>query len=110
MHNMALQPTAQSLRAAADRQGVRLQHENGYLVEYRDMSIEEIEGETLKLDPHERARLAGKLLESFEELSRAENERLWVEEAERRDQDMDSHESSGIPAEEVFHDARSRLK
>lgn len=74
------------------------------------MSIEEIEGEALKLDPHERARLAGKLLESLEELSRVENERLWAEEAERRDRDMDAHESSGIPAEEVFHGARSRLK
>ena len=74
------------------------------------MSIEEIESEALKLGPNERARLAGTLLESLEELSRAENERLWAEEAERRDRDMDAHESSGIPAEEVFHDARSRLK
>lgn len=74
------------------------------------MSIEEIEGEALKLDPNDRARLASKLLESLDELSRAESERLWAEEAERRDQDMDAHESSGIPAEEVFHDARSRLK
>ena len=45
------------------------------------MSIDEIEAEALKLDPHARARLARKLLESLEGLSAEENERLWAEEA-----------------------------
>ncbi len=49
------------------------------------MSIEEIEAEALKLDPKARARLAEKLLESLETLSDRENERLWAEEADRRD-------------------------
>lgn len=74
------------------------------------MSIEELEAEALKLDPKERARLAGKLLESLEELSTAENERVWAEEAQRRDREMEADVSSGAPAEEVFRDARSRLK
>ena len=51
------------------------------------MSIEEIEAEALKLDPQARARLAEKLLESLETLSDQENERLWAEEADRRDAD-----------------------
>ena len=45
------------------------------------MSIDDIEGEVLKLDPQARARLAKKLLESLEALSEEENERLWAEEA-----------------------------
>lgn len=45
------------------------------------MSLKELEAEALKLDPKARARLAGKLLESLEDLSEEENLRLWVEEA-----------------------------
>lgn len=73
------------------------------------MSKEELEAEALKLDPKERARLAGKLLESLEGLSEAENARLWAEEAQRRDADMDKNPDSGSPAEEVFRDARVAL-
>ena len=49
------------------------------------MSIKEIEAAVLKLVPKERARLAGKLLDSLEDLSEEENESLWAQEAERRD-------------------------
>ena len=55
------------------------------------MSIEDLEAEALKLDPKARARLAGKLLESLEGLSEEENARLWVEEAQRRDAEMDKN-------------------
>ena len=74
------------------------------------MSKEELEAEALKLDPKERARLAGKLLESLESLSEVENARLWAEEAQRRDADMDKNPDSGSPAEEVFRDARAKLR
>ena len=74
------------------------------------MSKEELEAEALKLDPKERARLAGKLLESLESLSEVENARLWAEEAQRRDADMDKNSDSGSPAEEVFRDARAKLR
>src|SRR5262245_13456346 len=53
------------------------------------MSIEQIEAEALKLDPKSRARLAEKLLESLEQLSEEESDRLWTEEALRRDADWD---------------------
>jgi len=46
------------------------------------MKIEELEGEALKLDPKSRARLAGRLLDSLEELSEEENVQLWAEEAQ----------------------------
>ncbi|HET9220744.1 MAG TPA: addiction module protein [Terriglobia bacterium] len=47
--------------------------------------IKEIEAAVLKLVPKDRARLAGKLLESLEDLSEEENESLWAQEAARRD-------------------------
>ena len=54
------------------------------------MSIDDIEAEVLKLDPQARARLAKKLLESLEALSDEENDRLWAQEADRRDAAWDS--------------------
>ena len=74
------------------------------------MSIKELEAEVLKLDPKARARLAGKLLESLENLSEEENTRLWAEEAQRRDAEMDINPGSSCPAAEVFREARAKLK
>ena len=71
------------------------------------MSTEEIENAALNLTPRERARLAERLLESLEDLTDDENERLWAEEAARRGAAWDSHEAR--PASDVLHDARSRL-
>ena len=70
---------------------------------------EEIEAAALKLNAGARARLAEKLLQSLETLSKEENEALWIEEAQRRDQELDAEGTLGRPAEEVFRDARSRL-
>ena len=70
------------------------------------MSNEEIEAEALKLEPKARARLAERLLESLETLSDKENERLWAEEAERRDAEW----QSSRPAGDVLRDARVKLK
>jgi exonuclease V gamma subunit len=58
------------------------------------MSLKELEVEALKLDPKVRARLADKLLESLENLSEEENMRLWVEEAQRREAEMDANSAS----------------
>jgi len=73
------------------------------------MSIDELESEAMKLDPKARARLAGKLLESLEALSEKENERLWAEEANRRDSDSDSDQDGDRSADDVLRDARGRL-
>jgi hypothetical protein len=72
------------------------------------MSTEELETEALKLSPQERARLAGRLLESLEDLSDDENERIWAEEAARRDRSWDA--SVARPGRDVLRDARARLK
>jgi hypothetical protein len=74
------------------------------------MSINELEAEALKLDPKARARLARKLLTSLEDLSEEESARLWAEEAQRRDAEMDANPDSGIPATDVFREARAKLK
>ena len=71
------------------------------------MTLEELETEALKLDLPSRAKLASKLLESLEELSEAEAERLWAEEAQRRADEWD--ESKAKSAEEVLREARSGI-
>jgi hypothetical protein len=74
------------------------------------MSIDELEAEALKLAPAARARLAEKLLESLETLSDEENAQLWAEEAQRRDEAWYASGSSGHVADDVFREARARLK
>jgi hypothetical protein len=73
------------------------------------MSIDELEAAALKLGPQARARLAGRLLDSLESLSEEENERLWLEEAERRNAAWDADGGTGRPAVDVFRDALARL-
>lgn len=72
------------------------------------MSFEELEAAVLSLDLKGRARLAERLLKSLESLTEEENDRLWAEEAERRDRSLDNGTAKGRPAEEVFRDLRAR--
>ncbi len=74
------------------------------------MSPEKLEAEALKLEPKARARLAGKLLESLETLTDEENARLWAEEAQQREADLDTHPGSAYSGEEALRDARAKLR
>lgn len=74
------------------------------------MSLEKLEAEALKLEPTERARLVRKLSESLEQLSEDESAKLWAEEAQRRDEEMDLHPSNNSSADETFQDVRARLR
>jgi hypothetical protein len=74
------------------------------------MSLEELKGEVMKLSPEARAKLAHALLESLENLSEAEIEGLWVDEAIRRDEEIDAGKVSLRPADKVLKEARSRLR
>ncbi|MDA3937074.1 MAG: addiction module protein, partial [Actinomycetota bacterium] len=65
------------------------------------MTIEEIKREALSLDPETRADLAHVLLASLDSLSEAEVEALWLEEAARRDAELDAGTAVSIPADEV---------
>jgi putative addiction module component (TIGR02574 family) len=73
------------------------------------MTLIDLESEVLKLAPKDRARLAQRLLESLDTLSEQEIQSLWLDEAERRDRDLDADPSRAIPAAEVLREARSRL-
>ncbi len=74
------------------------------------MTIDELKAEALRLNPEERAELASDLLVSLEDLSESEIEKLWIEEAVRRDAELDSGAARAIPADEVFAAARARLR
>ncbi len=74
------------------------------------MTIDELKAEALRLKPEERAELASELLVSLDNLSESEIERLWLEEAVRRDAELDSGAAQAVPADEVFAAARARLR
>ena len=74
------------------------------------MSFEELKAEALKMNPKSRAELAKELLVSLDTLSDAEIERLWIEEAIRRDDEIDQGVAQMRPAEEVFKLARDRFR
>jgi putative addiction module component (TIGR02574 family) len=73
-------------------------------------NLEEIASEALKMNVESRAALAKRLLDSLEELTPAENERLWMEEAARRYEQLKAGRASSTPSDEVFArlEARSR--
>ena len=74
------------------------------------MTMEELKKEALRLAPEGRASLARELLSSLDSLSEAEIERLWVEEAARRDAELDSGAASASPSDEVLDRTRARRK
>ena len=75
----------------------------------QQMSIDEVEAAALKLEPRARARLAGRLLESLDELSPDENAAVWAEEAQRRADALDAGSLSSRSVEDVFRDAQARI-
>jgi putative addiction module component (TIGR02574 family) len=74
------------------------------------VNLPDLEAEALRLPVIERARLAERLLESLDALSEEEHQRLWTEEAVRRDAELDADPSRGRAAEDVFRDAQARLR
>jgi len=74
------------------------------------MELNQIEEAALNLDAQSRANLAEKLLRSLDDLSEAESDALWAEEAERRDAEMDRDATTGRPAEDVLRDLRARIR
>ncbi len=73
------------------------------------MDIESLEREALQLSPEDRARLAHDLLDSLDELSPEELDRLWLEEAGRRAAQIDAGEVELVSAEEVDRKAKALL-
>lgn len=73
------------------------------------MSLEEIERAIGNLDLKDRAALAKWIVESLDELSASEIEALWVEEAERRLDELEQGTVVEIPAEEVLRRTRAAI-
>jgi len=72
--------------------------------------LKELEREALTLPVTERAALAERLITSLDETDEAENERLWVSEAEQRYRAYKAGKIPSRPAGEALRDARAQLK
>ncbi len=73
-------------------------------------SIESVQEAALQLQPAARAALTHALVESLTALPEAQVAELWLDEAERRDAEMDSGRVVGIPGEEVFRRLYARYR
>jgi len=71
-------------------------------------STETIEREMLRLAPEARARLVHSLVSSLGNLSAPELESLWLDEAERRDSELESGSVEAVPGDEVISRIRRR--
>ena len=74
------------------------------------MAVQNIEKKLMRLDVNSRAKLASKLLTSLEDLSEDEIEKLWAEEALRRNEELNKGKTKLIDADVVFKSARARFK
>jgi putative addiction module component (TIGR02574 family) len=74
------------------------------------MDFDTLEKQALGLPAKDRARLVQDLLESLDNLTPAEVQSLWLDEAERRANQIDRGEVSLISAESVALEARAILK
>jgi 3-oxoacyl-[acyl-carrier-protein] synthase III len=74
-----------------------------------EITLEQLEAEALKLSVEARARLAQRLLRSIEPAAESEIDRLWIEEAQRRHDELLAG-ALAIPADEVFAKARALLR
>jgi hypothetical protein len=74
------------------------------------MTIQTIEKQLMKLDANARAKLASVLLSSLDDLSDAENEKLWAAQAYKRHNDIIKGKTKTRSSESVLKTARGRLK
>jgi hypothetical protein len=72
------------------------------------MDIGAIEKKALHLPLRDRARLAQRLIESLDELSDAEAESLWLDEAERRAREIDQDAVALVSADELERRIQAR--
>lgn len=74
------------------------------------MSVEELKAEALRLNTEARANLARALLASLDPISEEEIEKLWIDEAIRRDEELDRGAARAYPADEVLARVRAHRK
>ena len=76
------------------------------------MTVEQIEAEALKLPDQARVELLGRLMRSLADTLAMDPDvaEAWAQEAVRRDEEMELGSVTGLPAEEVFEELRSKGK
>jgi len=71
------------------------------------VTIDELKRQALRMDPSARADLAHELIASLDSLSEAEAEQLWLDEAERRNAEIEAGTVMPVPGDEVFARVRA---
>lgn len=71
-------------------------------------NTESIEKELLRLEPEARAKLVHSLVKSLGNLSETELNSLWLDEAERRDAELESGAVKAVSGDEVISRIRNR--
>ena len=74
------------------------------------MKSKTVEKEALDLPVANRAKLAQRLLESLDQLSVEETEKLWLSEAARRAREIDDGKVQPVTADELERRVLARLK
>lgn len=74
------------------------------------MRVEALKAQVLQLPPEQRAELAAELLRSLDTPEAANNEQLWLQEAERRYQAYRKGQTQGVPADQALREARAKLQ
>mgnify|MGYP000052722798 CR=1 FL=1 len=72
-------------------------------------TFNEIESSALKLSVKQRARLASRLISSLEKKSEKHVEKLWLEEIDRRNQNLETGKAELVTEIDVMRNARSIL-
>ncbi len=70
----------------------------------------DLESKALRLPSKDRARLAERLLASLEGAPDPDADAQWLEEAERRLDELESGQADAVAADEVFRKSRSALR
>jgi len=74
------------------------------------MTVKDVESAAMRLSTKARARLAARLLKSLEKPGGKGILDDWADEAERRYRAYKQGRTKAIPAEEVFREARAKLR
>jgi hypothetical protein len=74
------------------------------------MTVQAIQKQLMKLDAKDRAKIAGILLSSLDDLSDAENESLWASESLKRHHDILKGKAKTKSASAVFRKLRSKIR
>jgi putative addiction module component (TIGR02574 family) len=73
-------------------------------------SLDQLTADAMKLPLRDRVQLAQRLVSTLDDEVEGDTEALWFAEAERRLEELRSGKVQGIPADDIFRNAREALK